>query len=79
MPLVLVSYRRDYFENQTGDRFTLDSNIRFSRVNLDYMRQNTHIVREAIAEVKSSIEVDNDVLIGKLGVSRTHTLNIARQ
>ena len=57
-PVSQVTYKREYFENSAGYRMTLDSDIKYYRINSSCETQNCYFENTYIAELKVGNDVD---------------------
>ena len=59
-PICKVIYNREYFHNSKGHRMTLDSNLKYFRVDNLYQNNKFYIDNSNIAELKINKDEDYD-------------------
>ncbi|MFH2204573.1 MAG: VTC domain-containing protein [Elusimicrobiota bacterium] len=70
-PTVLVAYRREYFTDRSGSRFTLDYHIEYSAIDSELRARNKSHEKSCILEVKTDTAADADALTTRFGDMRT--------
>ncbi|MDC1046710.1 VTC domain-containing protein [Candidatus Pseudothioglobus singularis] len=71
-PVVKVSYRRDYFLDIKGNRYTLDYNIEYFSLFDSKLQKikSKSFEKYSILEVKTELDVDQDLLVTDFGDRR---------
>jgi len=71
-PVVKVSYRRDYFLDIKGNRYTLDYNIEYFSLFDSRLQKikSKSFEKYSILEVKTELDVDQDLLVTDFGDRR---------
>jgi len=55
-PTLLVSYKRKYFVDTKGNRYTLDTNISYSSLSKSFLKVSVKNVSYSILEIKKDID-----------------------